>query len=310
MPFLFTVRNISDKLLSMNKLYILITLVFSLQLVTFAQILTEFDKVKEIKLLESNREDVRNIFKNYDLIKSDDTQHYEQFSTEKTKIEVLYSDGKCDKNYLDFDVSEWKVVGVHLIITNGRIKPDEIGIDLSSFKRSRAYEYYAYNDDSGLALIYIQGRVQEIYFVPSKQSFSLLCPNNKINENASILNYLRQLKTQKQFRLLGEIAHIKDLILEKSEIQRNCNLRNQDTQSPTIIKILAKETNPFKDELSFNYTVSGGKVIGTGTEVLWDLSGVKAGNYTITAAVDDGCGFCGATKTKTVTVKENKDCNN
>jgi hypothetical protein len=41
--------------------------------------------------------------------------------------------------------------------------------------------------------------------------------------------------------------------------------------------------------------------------VKWDLSGVYPGSYTIAAGVDDGCGICGKTQTKTVTVAAS-DC--
>jgi PKD repeat protein len=38
--------------------------------------------------------------------------------------------------------------------------------------------------------------------------------------------------------------------------------------------------------------------------VTWDLSGVNTGTYTVTVAVDDGCGVCSETKTETVEVVE------
>jgi hypothetical protein len=62
------------------------------------------------------------------------------------------------------------------------------------------------------------------------------------------------------------------------------------------------------DTLTYSYTVSGGRVVGQGANVNWDLSGVKPGSYTITSAVDDGCGFCGKTQTQTITVKSCPDC--
>ncbi|MEK7724469.1 MAG: hypothetical protein AAB336_08995 [Acidobacteriota bacterium] len=295
----------------MNNLFISLTILFFLQIITSAQTLPEFSKINEIRLLESNRDDVRKIFKDFALEKSDDLKHYEQFSTANTKIEVLYSDGKCGDDFMDFDVSDWKVISIRLIVTNGRITTSEIGIDLSKFKRGRMYDFYNYNEDLGLVLSYPLVRLEQIYFVPPKQSFSLLCPNSRANENTSILVYLQQLKGQKQFRLIREIANVEEIILDKYEIQKDCNSMEETTLCPkesAIIKVSAKESNPYNDELTFSYTVSGGKVVGKGAEVLWDLSGVKAGSYTITAAVDDGCGFCGKTLTKTVTVKECQNC--
>ena len=41
----------------------------------------------------------------------------------------------------------------------------------------------------------------------------------------------------------------------------------------------------------------------SGSRVLWDLDGAYPGTYTITAGVDDGCGICGKTITKSVTIR-------
>lgn len=117
------------------------------------------------------------------------------------------------------------------------------------------------------------------------------------------------------------VANVENLILSETEISIN---KTQSIQVHTIAK------DPENDVLVYSYVVSGGKIVtidGTdtnkisvrtennitfytarnyedGAKVIWDLSGVKPGTYTITAAVDDGCGFCGKTMTKTVIVKE------
>lgn len=64
--------------------------------------------------------------------------------------------------------------------------------------------------------------------------------------------------------------------------------------------------DPEGDVLMYSYTISGGRIVGTGAKVIWDLNRVMPGNYTLTAAVDDGCGLCGAKITKTVAVLENE----
>jgi hypothetical protein len=67
-------------------------------------------------------------------------------------------------------------------------------------------------------------------------------------------------------------------------------------------------TDAENDVLTYSYTPSGGRIVGQGANVTWDLSGVRAGTYTITVGVDDGCGICGQTKTQTIEVKECDDC--
>lgn len=74
------------------------------------------------------------------------------------------------------------------------------------------------------------------------------------------------------------------------------------------IAVSTVATDPENDVLTYNYTVSGGRIVGSGANVSWDLTGVQAGTYTITSAVDDGCGVCGTTQTKTVTVAACADC--
>lgn len=70
------------------------------------------------------------------------------------------------------------------------------------------------------------------------------------------------------------------------------------------ISVRTKASDADGDTLIYNYTVSGGRIVGQGANVTWDLSSARPGTYTITAAVDDGCGACGKTKTETVTVKD------
>lgn len=79
----------------------------------------------------------------------------------------------------------------------------------------------------------------------------------------------------------------------------------EDNQS---VSVSTTAVDPENDTLVYNYTVSGGKITGSGANVTWDLTGVRPGTYTVTAGVDDGCGVCGQTKTETITVAECTGC--
>jgi hypothetical protein len=68
------------------------------------------------------------------------------------------------------------------------------------------------------------------------------------------------------------------------------------------ISVTTHAVDPENDVLTYSYTVSGGRIIGTGANVQWDLSTATPGTYTITTGVDDGCGICGRTNTQTITV--------
>lgn len=76
----------------------------------------------------------------------------------------------------------------------------------------------------------------------------------------------------------------------------------------TTINVSTTAVDPENDVLTYNYTVSGGRIVGEGANVQWDLSGLGKGSYTITAGVNDGCGLCGETKTQTVTIEDCTGC--
>ncbi len=75
-----------------------------------------------------------------------------------------------------------------------------------------------------------------------------------------------------------------------------------------MVSVATRASDPENDVLTYNYTVSGGRIVGTGANVQWDLSSAQAGTYTIVTGVDDGCGVCGRTDTKTITIRECPDC--
>jgi hypothetical protein len=96
-------------------------------------------------------------------------------------------------------------------------------------------------------------------------------------------------------------ADVENIILSKNQIDLVCSKEK-------TISVETQVKNPEEETLVYDYIISGGKIIGSGEKVVWDLSNVKAGNYTITAKVDNGCGFCGNIVTKKVTVVESLDC--
>ncbi len=68
------------------------------------------------------------------------------------------------------------------------------------------------------------------------------------------------------------------------------------------VNVTTTAVDPENDVLTYSYTVSGGRIVGQGANVSWDLTGAQPGTYTITAGVDDSCGICGKTVTKTIVV--------
>jgi hypothetical protein len=110
-------------------------------------------------------------------------------------------------------------------------------------------------------------------------------------------------------------ANVESVTLSSREIAIPCppgTIPRAGTVCPegsTITVATRASSGDPTDVLTYNYTVSGGRIVGSGANVTWDLSGVRPGTYTITAAADNGCGFCGQTKTETITVRD-CDCIN
>lgn len=105
-------------------------------------------------------------------------------------------------------------------------------------------------------------------------------------------------------------ADVTDLSLSSDHLVLPCEPGQHPSEvkpSPSktmLIDVLTRSADPDDDPLVYVYTVSGGRIVGNGPNVQWDLSEAKSGTYTITAGVDDGCGVCGKTISKTVTIDE------
>lgn len=119
-------------------------------------------------------------------------------------------------------------------------------------------------------------------------------------------------RDKRQEELINQNANVTAVTLSDSEISLPCapGFRSQSggCTDSTTINVSTTAVDPENDVLTYNYTVSGGRISGTGANVQWDLSGATPGTYTITAGVDDGCGICGRTETKTITVADCPDC--
>jgi hypothetical protein len=106
---------------------------------------------------------------------------------------------------------------------------------------------------------------------------------------------------------VNQFANVDDLILDETELTLPPRpgeepLEGTKVSPDMLIDVKTVATDPENDPLTYSYVVSGGRIIGEGSKVMWDLSGVEPGTYKITAGVDDGCGICGKTVTKVIEV--------
>lgn len=103
-----------------------------------------------------------------------------------------------------------------------------------------------------------------------------------------------------------KIAEIEKIELDKTEVIIPCPpgfFKNEfcdDYDMSVNISTFVK--NPRNLALSFNYTVSGGKIIGEGKDVIWDLKGVYRGIYTITVSISGKGKVSKTTETRTLKI--------
>jgi hypothetical protein len=280
--------------------------------------LSQLEKIKEIKLLEANRDDARKIFADYKFERSNHTEYKEKVRTDFSTVEFIYSEGKCEDNESDgYETSEWNIESVKIWPEN-RIVPKDFGINLSQFQKEKMYQnladnYIFYDKAKGLSFEVYRGKIVEINFFPSLTNNPLMCNKKRAKMLSSTKSLFDKRLSGRLYQWSEFYAFAEKVTLSREEIIISCNSSNKtDNKScqdnSQSIDVSARSPNPHDDVLTYNYTVSGGKIIGKGAKVQWDLSGVKPGTYSITAAVDDGCGFCGKSLTKKVVVKRCPDC--
>jgi hypothetical protein len=279
----------------------------------------ELDKVRQIKLLESTREDVRRIFAGYkERVSALDD--FSVFSSKNFWLRVEYSGAGC--NYDDWNVPKGRVIYIEISFDKS-VKPEDLAVDLSLLRKEKKYvdssEYFFYHDKS-LGVMYdtCKGKIISMELLPPKEKLPFLCNNSKQKKFYQSARWShKKIKIFKKNRraIVRYFANVTELTLSLNEIIVSCDSDNSESnkncaESVKVIEVSADyaATPCTDDTVTFNYTISGGKIIGQGEKVVWDLSGVKPGTYTITASVDTGCGVCGTTKTVEVVVKECPDC--
>lgn len=103
---------------------------------------------------------------------------------------------------------------------------------------------------------------------------------------------------------VNQVPTVRNVTLNQTEFTAECLADvSKCPGGKQSVDVAVEATDPENDVLTYNYTISGGKTSGTGAKIVWNLEGLRPGTYTIAVSADDGCGICGNTITKTITVK-------
>ena len=311
----------------MKKIIISVVFCLVLWIPAFAQnAFPEFDKIKQIQLLESTRDDVKRVFSDLtnDFADMQDEQDEDvindQFSRENIVIRFSYSLGNCSEDDdEEWNVAKGKVTEINVFIRNSDESP-EIKIDLTKLERINRYkpdeeedpdDFIYFDKEKNVSYGLSDGKINTIKFMPAEKDFPALCSNETVRKFATNKDWLLE-KIKDRFFISDHyrpFANVADLVLSKTEFTPDCpavdaTKTEANFDYAKIEVATSGESADPTDVLTYNYLVSGGKIVGSGANVMWDLSGVKPGTYTITAGVDNGCGVCGTTKTLVVTVNE------
>ena len=79
---------------------------------------------------------------------------------------------------------------------------------------------------------------------------------------------------------------------------------NGEVRDNLFIRVKTIVRNPKNTPVFYEYKVSGGKIVGQGSEVLWNLERTRPGIYTVTASISGSGGVSAETTALTVTVRE------
>lgn len=257
------------------------------------------EKAKEIELLKDDRAAVRQKFSEYLL---DPSSNSDAFSLGNIRIEVFYSSGTCsdeDEEEEVWDVEEGLAVRVG-IFRFDELKPSDFPVNISHFKKEQIYhlveDQFIYHDKkTGVAVEVVEDEVESVTLFPPIRTKAKTCKTKYAEEFVSMASWFGSKKLEERACCiyLNKHADVTDVSLSHDVISALTSKQ---------IKVSVTAVDPEGDVLTYNYTVTGGRIIGAGAKVVWDLAGVKQGTYTLTAAVDDGAGTIGKQVTRTVTI--------
>jgi hypothetical protein len=139
--------------------------------------------------------------------------------------------------------------------------------------------------------------------------------NNFPNIFRSIGNLFKRLTGKKRRSANWGDAQfgVKNVTLSRTELTTFCGTDKTNSDNPLTIEVTSESLTPDPELVTdFIYTVTGGNIIknfpsnietrGQKAKVIWDLSDVKPGTYTITVEVNNRCPSCGPIITKEVKV--------
>jgi hypothetical protein len=114
-----------------------------------------------------------------------------------------------------------------------------------------------------------------------------------------------------ELKIPSKVAEIVSVELDTNKVIQICPFyeeRLKGIVKPPIVKITTVTKNFENEGLEIYYTVSGGKIVGSGSNVVWDLSKSRVGEYTLTVGIGKDNRIFGTQITKRVSLLESSEC--
>jgi hypothetical protein len=132
-------------------------------------------KLEQLKLLHSNREQVRHLFgkpRNNEFIDA----HTDSFPDDLVSIAFVYSTGTCSLKNLDlWNVPEGTVFAVNIFLQDG-IEPKIFGPDIAnSIKGTKFQTFFKIYEDYKVEFRAEKGKIRGALFMPLENNTKLLC---------------------------------------------------------------------------------------------------------------------------------------
>jgi hypothetical protein len=256
------------------------------------------ERARTVKFLQADQIAVKQAF--YEMTFDGSFHNRDDFTYGDFGIEVYYSTGECDE-YEDEIFQAEKGTVVRIVISpSDEMSVGQLGFDLAKLKKEQKHRdsesTFIYHDKKlGLAVDVSGDHVEEVILFPSVNAKATPCGNDMAREFVRLKSWFGSTKLEDRTGTIScWVANVTALDVSETLVT---------ALTPKRVSISTTATDPENDVLTYVYVVSAGRIIGTGKDVVWDLTSVPSGTYTITAGVDDGCGVCGTTVTKTVTVQ-------
>jgi hypothetical protein len=152
-----------------------------IQSVSFGQAPEWYSKIKQIRLLETNRSAVEKLFQPVEIIKTSRSVvgRIVDYRVQHASISVLYSHGKCAPNSeYGYDVAEDTVLEIEITLRK-HVEISKFGFDLSKFEKSEVEDviglFIYSNEEDGQRFQGSSTKLSRIILSPSKEQEKLAC---------------------------------------------------------------------------------------------------------------------------------------